>query len=76
MIAKRNMIVIIRMVPEEKKAATELAEQMGISVSDVIRIALHEILQRNNIPYPTISGTPQAQITGEGRTASKKILTS
>lgn len=29
--AKRTVIVIIRMVPEENKAATELADQLGVA---------------------------------------------
>jgi antitoxin component of RelBE/YafQ-DinJ toxin-antitoxin module len=72
MMAKRTKIVMIHMVPEEKKAATELAEQLGVSMSDVIRLSLHETLNRINIPFTDIWRLPQTQPTGERTIILKK----
>jgi antitoxin component of RelBE/YafQ-DinJ toxin-antitoxin module len=69
MIAKRNMIVMIRMLPDEKMALTELANQLGVSVSDVIRLALHELFHQKHISYPMIQAAAQPQLTPERREA-------
>ena len=70
--AKRTVIVMIRMVPEEKRAATELADQLGVSMSDVIRLSLRETLHRTNIPFSGIQGLTQTQPSGERTIIPKK----
>ena len=70
--AKRTVIVMIRMVPEEKRAAAELADRLGVSMSDVIRLSLHETLQRTNIPFRGFQGSAQTQPNGERTIIAEK----
>ena len=45
---KKSAIVTIRMLPAEKQAAEELADRLGLNVTDIIRLSLNETLIKKN----------------------------
>ncbi|PWB53387.1 MAG: hypothetical protein C3F13_09600 [Anaerolineales bacterium] len=68
---KKTEVVMIRMVPEEKRAAVELADQLGVSFSDVIRLSLHETLRRTNASFEVFTESSPAE--REGMVVNKNI---
>lgn len=60
---KKSAIVTIRMLPSEKQATIELADRLGLDLSDVVRLSLHEVLKRKDLS--TIFN-PQAVISTLG----------
>jgi antitoxin component of RelBE/YafQ-DinJ toxin-antitoxin module len=52
---RKSEIVTIRMIPEEKRAASELADRLGINVTDVIRLALADTIRRGSISLDGIA---------------------
>jgi antitoxin component of RelBE/YafQ-DinJ toxin-antitoxin module len=48
---RKSCTIVIRMIPEEKRAATELADYLGINITDVMRLSLREILSKGSIPF-------------------------
>jgi len=45
---KKSAIVTIRMSPAEKQATIDLADRLGIDISDVVRLSLREVLKQKS----------------------------
>ncbi len=44
----KSAVVTIRMLPDEKKGAEELADRLGLNIADVIRLSLNETLKKKD----------------------------
>ncbi len=56
---RKSEIITVRMSPAEKESATNLADQLGLNVSDVIRLAVIEIVKKGNISIQGLANTKQ-----------------
>jgi hypothetical protein len=49
-IRKSQTSLTIRVIPSERRAVEKLAELLGCNLSDAVKYALYETLQKANIP--------------------------
>lgn len=63
---RKTTSLTIRMLPAEKQAAIELADRLGINVTDVVRLSLYDLLHNNQIPIVLVQQPlHQPQIDGD-----------
>ena len=43
---RKSSILTIRMLPAEKQAAVELANRLGLNITDIVRLSLNETLNK------------------------------
>lgn len=51
MIENKTQQVLIRLDPELKEQATQILEDLGLSMSGAIRLFLKKVVETNSIPF-------------------------
>ncbi len=51
----KTVMVVVRMSPEEKSSAINLADQLGLNISDVVRLAVNETIRKGSLSIEGLS---------------------
>ncbi len=46
---QKSVLVTVRMSPSEKESAVNLADQLGLNISDVVRLSVIETIKKGSI---------------------------
>ena len=50
-----DSVIRSRINPAVKVAASEILENMGMSMSDAIRVFLHQVVAQRSLPFPVVA---------------------
>lgn len=64
--AKKDSIVHVRINADEKELAERIYADMGTSLSEAIRMFIHESVKMNTLPFRPVSSLEKGQLKANG----------
>ena len=63
---KKDGIVHVRVSADDKEAAEAIYADMGISLSEAVRMFIHESIKLNTLPFRPVSGLTKGKMQAAG----------